>query len=106
LPFKFPGNFFVLLREHLSAAQGIERAVLCRCHQPRPGIFRDAVFGPSLEGRNERVLGEFLCDADIAGDACNRGDETCGFDLPHGLNRLGDIAHAEVYCPVASRLPD
>ena len=32
-------------------------------------------------------------DAGLAGDASNRGDEACGLDLPHGLNRLLHIAH-------------
>jgi hypothetical protein len=28
------------------------------------------------------------------GDASNRGDEACGLNLPHGLNRLRHIFHA------------
>ncbi len=32
--------------------------------------------------------------ADIVGDSGNGGDEPCGHDLPHGLNRLRHIFHA------------
>jgi hypothetical protein len=39
-------------------------------------------------------MGQLLCNADIACDASNRGDEPRRLNLPHGLNRLMDIYHA------------
>ena len=86
-------NFFVLWYKHLRAAQTIDGAALCRRHQPRSGIFGDTFFGPSLEGRNQCILGKFLGDADIAGDAGNRSDEPRRLDLPHRLDGPMDIAH-------------
>ena len=84
----------VFLLEHATAAQLVDGAALGCGHEPGCGIFRDALFGPLLEGRNERVLSEFFSDADVASDAGDSGDEACGLDLPHGLNRPVNVAHA------------
>ena len=91
LPLQLAGNFFMLLYEHVAAPERIDRAPLRRLHQPCRGIVRDAFLGPNFEGSHERILRQFLGNADIVGDAGNRGDEPCGLDLPHGLNRLRHI---------------
>src|SRR5215510_13754643 len=96
LHLKLPSNFFVLLYKHLPAAQTIDGTPLCRRHQPRSGIFGDTFFGPPLKGRNQRVLGKFFGNADIAGDAGNRSDEPRRLDLPHRLDRPVDIAHVRL----------
>src|SRR5262245_28894239 len=93
-PFQFSGNFFVLLLEHVTTPQSIDSAPLRRLHQPRPRIFRNTFLRPQFEGSDESVLGQLLCNADIACDASNRGDEPRRLNLPHGLNRLMDISHA------------
>ena len=94
LPFKFAGDFFVLLYEHATTAQRIDGAPFGRCHQTRAGVFGDAFFGLEFERSHQGVLGQFFCDADIVGDSGNGGDEPCGLDLPHGLTRLRHIFHA------------
>jgi hypothetical protein len=38
LPFKFAGDFFVLLYEHATTARRIDGATFGRCHQPRAGL--------------------------------------------------------------------
>ena len=87
LEFKLARNLSVLLFEHPATAQRVDCAPLCRCHQPGRRLFRNAFFRPLLKGRDESVLSEFFRNADVAGNAGNPGDEACGLDLPHGLNR-------------------
>src|ERR1700732_3979593 len=94
LHLKLPSDFFVLLYKHLPTAQTIDGTSLCRRHQPCSGIFGDTFFGPPLKGCNERLLREYLRNADIAGDAGNHSDEPRRLDLPPLLDRPGDIAHA------------
>ena len=59
-----------------------------------PGFSGDAFFGPEFERSHQGVLGQFFCDADIVGGSGNGGDEPCGLDLPHGLNRHRHIFDA------------
>ena len=93
---KLPGNFLVLLREHLRTAETIDGATLCRGHQPCSGIFRDTLIGPPLQGGNQRVLGQFLGNADVAGDAGDRSDHPRRLDLPHRLDRPVDVGHGRL----------
>jgi hypothetical protein len=93
---KVARNFFVLLCKHLPTAQTIDGTPLRRRHQPRSGIFGDTFLGPPLKGCNQRVLSQFLGNADIAGDAGNRSDEPRRLDLPHRLDRPVDIAHVRL----------
>ncbi len=104
LPLQVAGDLLVLLYEHAAAPQRIDRAPLRRRHQPCPGPVRDACFGPDVEGSRERILRQLLGNADVVGDASNRGDEACGLDLPNGLDRLMDVAHA--YETPSNRVPD
>jgi hypothetical protein len=50
-------NDFVLLQEQLATTQRVERAPLCRGHQPRSGTFGDAFFGPEFERSHQGILG-------------------------------------------------
>ena len=59
-----------------------------------PGFSGMPSSGQSSSAVTKGVLGQFFCDADIVGDSGNGGDEPCGLDLPHGLNRLRHIFHA------------
>ena len=92
LPLQLAADLPVLLLEHAAAPQRIDRAPLRRRHQPGPGSVRDAGLGPDFEGRYERFLRQLLGEADIAGDASDRGDEACGLDRPLRLDRLVDGA--------------
>ena len=67
----------------------IDAASFGRCHQRRAGMSEDAFFGGESSSAVIRAsLGQFFCDPDIVGDSGNAGDEPCGLDLPHGLDRL------------------
>jgi hypothetical protein len=94
LQLQLPPNLSMLLLQHSTAAHRVDGAPLCRCHQPRRRLFWDTFVRPLFESCHESVLSEFLGDADIAGDAGNPGDETCGLDLPHGLDRFMRVLHA------------
>ena len=59
----------------LVAAKDIDGAMLGGGHQPGAGIVGDAGGGPLLERRHQRVLGQFLGEADIAHHAGETGDE-------------------------------
>lgn len=63
------GNLFMLLCEHAAAPQRIDRAPIRCLHQPRPRIVRDAFLGPNFKSSHERILRQFLGNADIEGDA-------------------------------------
>src|SRR5262249_56210156 len=88
------GKLWVGWGGSVTTAQRIGGAPLRRLHQPRPRIFRNTFLRPQFEGSDESVLGQLLCNADIACDASNRGDEPRRLNLPHGLDRLMDISHA------------
>jgi hypothetical protein len=92
--FQFPLNLSVLLLKHAAAAESVDGAPLRRCHQPRRRFFWDAIFRPLFESCNERILSEFLGNAEVTGNARNPRDESRGFDLPYGLDRLVNVAHA------------
>ena len=59
------------LRRGEAADQG---PPLRRLHQPCPGIVRCAFLGSNFEGSHERIQSQLLGNADIVGDASNRGD--------------------------------
>jgi hypothetical protein len=69
LPLQLAGTLFMLLYEHAAAPQRIDRAPLRRLHQPCPGIVRDAFLGSNFEGSHERILRQFLGDADVIAHA-------------------------------------
>jgi hypothetical protein len=86
---------WTFLKELAEIRRGLDAGQVRTCRlQPRSGIFGDAFFGPEFEPSHQGILGQFFCDADIVVDSGNGGDEPCGLDLPHGLNRLRHIFHA------------
>src|SRR6185437_10522868 len=86
------GERGVALVETLPAAPAVDRAALGDGRQPGAGIARDAGLRPLLQRRHERVLGELLCQADVARPAGEPGDELAGLDAPHRLDGIGGRA--------------
>src|SRR5258708_13459639 len=66
-------EMFVLLVLHLAAPQVVDRTMLCRRHEPGPGIIRDAGLGPLLERGDDRVLRQLFADADATDAARQPG---------------------------------
>jgi hypothetical protein len=94
LEFEIARDLSVFLLEHAAAAEVVDGAALGCGHEPGGGVVRDALLRPLLECGDKCVLSEFFSDADVAGDAGDSGDEACGLDLPHGLDRPVNVAHA------------
>src|SRR5262245_55860116 len=82
LDFELAADLLVLALEELLAAQEIDRAMLGGGHQPRARIVGDARLRPALQRGDERVLRQFLGEADVTHDACEAGDQPWGFDPP------------------------
>jgi len=80
-------DFLVLARLHRGMAQPVEGAVLGSGHQPGPGVVGHTVRGPVFERGDQRVLGQFLGQTDIAGQARDAGDDLGRLDAPDGLDR-------------------
>ena len=80
-------QLLVLAIEEGAAPQLIDRTVFGRSHEPRARVVGNAVAGPLLEGRDERVLREILGKADVADDSREARDEFWRFDPPHGVDR-------------------
>ncbi len=78
---------FAFARQHVVAPKTVDRAALGNRHQPRAGIARDAFAGPLRERGDERILREFLSDADVAHHARQTGDELRRLDAPDRLER-------------------
>ena len=81
-------DFVVLAVEHLGAAQMVDGAAFARRHQPGGGIVRHAFFRPLVECRDQRVLREFLGQADVAHHARDRGDDLRLLDPPDRFDGL------------------
>ena len=84
---ELPRQLLLLALLQLAAAQPVDRAVLGRAHQPGARVVRDALLGPLLQGRHERLLGEVLGQAQVANDAGQAGDQPGRLDPPDRLDR-------------------
>ncbi len=80
--FEFESNLCALALEAFVAAQHVDCAMLRGGHEPGARIARDAGLRPLLKRGDQRVLREFLGDADIAHDAREAGDEPRRLDPP------------------------
>ena len=83
-------DLLMLALQHLVAAQMVEGAPLGGRHQPGARPLRHAVARPLLQRRNQRLLREFLGQADIADDARQPGDQLRLLDAPDGVDRAVD----------------
>ncbi len=80
---------------HAVPADAVDRAVLCRGHEPGARIVGNACLGPPLERGDERLLCEVFGQPDIAHDAHEAADEPGRLDPPDSLDRRarGCLAH-------------
>jgi hypothetical protein len=75
-------QFAMFAVDQRGAAQPIERPILCDLRQPGSRLTRDAIPGPVFEGEHERVLHNFLGQADIAQISGEPGSELRLLDPP------------------------
>ncbi len=80
--FELQSQLRVLALDQLGAAEPVDGAVLGRSHQPRAGLFGDAVPGPLLERGYQGVLRQLLGKPHIAHDADEAGNEPRPLDPP------------------------
>ena len=84
-------HHLVLAREHLPAAQMIERAPFGGRHQPRAGLFRHAGRGPVLERRQQRFLRQIFGQRHVAQHPRQAGDQPRLLDPPDREDRAMDV---------------
>jgi hypothetical protein len=77
-----------LARQRLLAADPVDRAVAGRGGEPRRGVVRRAVSGPSLDGGGECVLEGVLGKLEVAEDA-DQGREDAAPLLAYNLLEVG-----------------
>ena len=76
-------ELLVLAPHELVAAHGVDRSMLRRRHEPGSGLVGNALVGPLLERRDERVVRQLLGDADVAHHAREPGNELGPFDAKY-----------------------
>ena len=82
----------VLVLECLAASHEVDRPVLRRRGQPRPGVRRDAGRRPALQRDDERILGQVLGQADVAHHARDGRDHARRLDPPDRVDlRAGSL---------------
>jgi hypothetical protein len=69
-----------------ASAGGVDGAAFRGRHEPAGGVGWDTRSGPVLERNQERFLGGVLSETEVAGHACQPGDEAAGLDAPYGLD--------------------
>ena len=72
----------------LPAPDQVDGAVPGGGHEPGARVVGHTVPRPLLQGGDQRVLGEFLGDADVADDAGDGGDDARGLDAVDGLDGM------------------
>lgn len=94
----------MLTLEQRPSSQDIDRAMLCRGHEPRAGISWNARLGPLFERSDERVVREIFSQPDITDDAREAGDEARRLDSPDGVDRAIGIGHVSPIITFRSRV--
>ncbi len=84
-------ELLALVREQRISPQPVDRAMLCRGHQPRTRLSGNAGLRPLLERGDERVLRHLFGDTDVAYDACQAGNQLRRLDPPDRVDRASDI---------------
>ncbi|CUJ41539.1 Uncharacterised protein [Achromobacter xylosoxidans] len=101
---QFVADLLVLAAMDGVQPQAVAGAVLRGGHEPGSRVVRHAGGRPALQRGHQRVLGQFLGQADIAHQARDAGDDAGGLDAPDGFDgavgcrRSGRRGHA---CGVA-----
>jgi hypothetical protein len=80
--FDLARNLVLLAGVQRAAAQEVDRPVPGRGHQPRGRLLGNAGGRPPFQRDDERVLRQFLGQANVAHDAREAGDDLGGFHLP------------------------
>ena len=86
-----PRHDVVLAREHLAAAQMIQRPALGGRHQPGAGLFRHAGRGPMLDRRQQGFLRQILRQRHVAQHPRKAGDQPRLLDAPNRNNGAMDV---------------
>jgi hypothetical protein len=84
-----PPHLRQLARVPLASAYEIDRPVLGRGHEPRPGVVGHPLPGPLLQGGDQRVLRQLLRDPDVPHDARDTGDDAGRLDTEDGFDGAG-----------------
>ena len=84
--FEFTGELLVFALGDGVAAEEIDGAAFGGGGEPCRGIIGYARLRPLLEGGDECLLREVFGEADVAGEACESGDDACGLDVPDGFD--------------------
>ncbi len=68
------------------AAEEIDGAAFGGCGEPCRGIIGNAGLRPLFQGGEQGFLREVFGEADVAGEACEAGDDARGLDAPDGFD--------------------
>jgi hypothetical protein len=68
------------------AAEEIDGAAFGGCGEPCAGIIGDARLRPLFQGGEEGFLCEIFGQADVAGEACEAGDDARSLDAPYSFD--------------------
>jgi hypothetical protein len=90
-------DLFLLALVGLRPPGEVDRPVLRRRHQPRPGVVGDAVARPALERDQQRVLRQVLGQPDVADQPRQAGDEAGGLDPPDRLDRRPGLGRCRLH---------
>src|SRR5439155_21321506 len=88
------------LLEPFSTTKVVDRAMLRGAHEPAGRVVRHAGLRPLLEGRDQRVLGQLLGEADITHDAGEAGDELGGLNPPDSVDRSMNVGRCHDPAPL------
>ncbi len=94
-----------LALECLAPPMEVDRAMLRGGHEPGTRIVGDAGLRPPLERYDEGILRELLCDADVACESREAGDQPRRLDPPDRLDRAvrgGDRHGRRTGCATAT----
>ena len=103
---QIPRDHVVLVRQHLAAAQMIQRPALGGRHQPCAGLFGNAGRRPMFERRDQGFLGQVLGQRHVAQHPRQTGDQPRLLVAPDGKDGAMDVGghHGRRPCPRCARL--
>jgi hypothetical protein len=81
----------VLAFDDLLAAHKIDRAMFCGRHEPGARVVGNAGLRPLFQCGDQRILGKFLGNTNVAYNPRQTGDEPGRFDSPDRVNHAMGI---------------